>query len=208
MGIKMSSVQQRKKDESGETKPANKVEVSTSSGFGWMSIILLALVGCGGVALFKCDCLKEMITNVHDTFAEHTGLSLSGSDTIQTNGTDLTFPLAAVEALHTEKVIIGDAASRVIANGDNVKLHVKGLLTTGTEFWATGNPPTEGSFDTKIGAGQLIAGFDQGVVGMHIGELRRIYIPWTMGYGASGMPPTIPPKSDLIFEVQLAEFNN
>jgi len=192
----MTSVQQRKKDESNQPKLADTVEVKSSKGFRWMAVLLF-LVSCGGIAYFINSNHMENLSNAM--------YSMSGKGTASF---DLNFPISEIESLRFESIVIGDTESRTIANGDSVKLHVKGLLTTGKEFWATGNPITESSFDTRIGVGQLIAGFDQGVVGMHIGELRRIYIPWTMGYGAGGMPPAIPAKADLIFEVQLAAFNN
>lgn len=59
------------------------------------------------------------------------------------------------------------------------------------------------------GRGQLIVGFDQGVVGMHVGGKRRIFIPWQLAYGTRNIPdhgpehPGIPSKSDLIFDVEL-----
>lgn len=60
------------------------------------------------------------------------------------------------------------------------------------------------------GFGRLIPGFDQGVAGMHIGGKRRIFIPWQLAYGNRDIPargdhPGIPPKSDLIFDVELVE---
>jgi peptidylprolyl isomerase len=61
------------------------------------------------------------------------------------------------------------------------------------------------------GMGRLIPGFDQGVAGMRIGGKRRIFIPWQLAYGARGRPgpdaahPGIPPKADLIFDVELVE---
>lgn len=60
------------------------------------------------------------------------------------------------------------------------------------------------------GFGRLIPGFDQGFAGMHVGGKRRIFIPWELAYGARSIPdrpdhPGIPPKSDLIFDVELVE---
>lgn len=60
-----------------------------------------------------------------------------------------------------------------------------------------------GPFSFPLGAGRVIKGWDQGVAGMAIGEVRKLTIPPGMGYGARGFPPVIPPNSTLVFEVEL-----
>ena len=61
------------------------------------------------------------------------------------------------------------------------------------------------------GAGRVIPGFDQGFAGMKVGGKRRIFIPWQLAYGAQGRPgpdaahPGIPPKADLIFDIELVD---
>jgi peptidylprolyl isomerase len=65
-----------------------------------------------------------------------------------------------------------------------------------------------------IGTGRVIAGFDQGFNGMRVGGIRRIFIPWQIGYGARTLPdrgadhPGIPAKSDLVFEVELVDITD
>ena len=64
------------------------------------------------------------------------------------------------------------------------------------------------------GFGRVIPGFDQGFIGMKIGGKRRLFIPWQLAYGAKGRPgpdaahPVIPPKADLIFDVELVEMSD
>jgi peptidylprolyl isomerase len=69
--------------------------------------------------------------------------------------------------------------------------------------------PEPASF--PVGVGRMIPGFDQGFAGMRVGGVRRIFVPWQLGYGSRAIPdrgadhPGIPPKSDLVFEVELVD---
>ena len=62
-------------------------------------------------------------------------------------------------------------------------------------------------FEFNLGAGQVIQGWDLGLVGMKKNEVRRLFIPSQLGYGEQGSGEIIPPNSNLIFEVQLLEIN-
>lgn len=58
-------------------------------------------------------------------------------------------------------------------------------------------------FTFPQGSGRLIPGWDQGFEGMHVGGKRRLYIPYRLAYGELGRPPVIPPKADLVFDIEL-----
>ncbi len=87
--------------------------------------------------------------------------------------------------------------------GNGVKVHYVGTLTDGKEFDSSkkhGKP-----FDFTIGAGRVIKGWDEGVVGMKIGGKRKLTVPPSMAYGERGFPPVIPPNATLVFEIELLE---
>jgi peptidylprolyl isomerase len=75
-----------------------------------------------------------------------------------------------------------------------------GTLDNGTKFDSSYDRNTP--FTTKIGIGQVIKGWDEGIVGMKAGGKRRLIIPSNLGYGSQDMG-SIPPNSTLIFEVEL-----
>ena len=87
--------------------------------------------------------------------------------------------------------------------GDTVVVHYTGRLKVDNKQFdsSIGGEP----FSFKLGAGEVIAGWDEGVSGMMIGGKRKLWVPAALGYGRKGAPPEIPPNADLIFEVELLE---
>jgi hypothetical protein len=97
-----------------------------------------------------------------------------------------------------EDLKVGDGA--VAKNGDTVSVNYTGWLQDGTKFDSSLDRGQ--SFDFTLGARQVIAGWDEGVVGMRVNGTRLLVIPPSLGYGSTANGP-IPANSTLIFEVQL-----
>jgi FK506-binding protein 1 len=90
--------------------------------------------------------------------------------------------------------------------GDKLKMHYTGTLATGEKFDSSRDKGTP--FEFIIGIGQVIDGWDQGILNMSKGERAHLYIPSQLGYGSRGAGGVIPPYADLIFDVELLEINS
>jgi FKBP-type peptidyl-prolyl cis-trans isomerase len=104
-----------------------------------------------------------------------------------------------MSGLEIEDQIVGEGDEAGV--GQTAEVHYTGWLVDGTQFDSSHN--RNQTFSFKLGAGQVIAGWDQGVVGMKIGGTRKLTIPPEMGYGERGAGGVIPPNATLIFKVEL-----
>jgi FKBP-type peptidyl-prolyl cis-trans isomerase len=116
--------------------------------------------------------------------------------------TDKTWRTALIttsSGLQYDDLVEGDGD--VAIAGKSVEVHYTGTLTNGTKFDSSHDRKRPFSF--RLGAGQVIKGWDEGVAGMKVGGSRKLVIPAALGYGARGVPGAIPANAELIFEVEL-----
>lgn len=106
-----------------------------------------------------------------------------------------------IQELIIEDILVGTGAE--VKVGNTVAIHYTGTLENGKKFDSSLDRGTP--FSTPIGVGYVIPGWDQGVVGMKVGGKRKLTIPYNLAYGENGIPGAIPPKSTLIFELELIE---
>lgn len=100
-----------------------------------------------------------------------------------------------------EYAILQEGEGNEAKAGDSVSVQYSGWLEDGTLF--DSSIPRGSPFPFTIGQGSVIAGWDEGVVGMKVGETRQLRIPSDLAYGEQGSPPTIPANATLIFNVEL-----
>ncbi|MBX9660459.1 MAG: FKBP-type peptidyl-prolyl cis-trans isomerase [Nitrospiraceae bacterium] len=120
---------------------------------------------------------------------------MSGNESSASEGKEIT---TSSGLQYIDQVVgTGDTAKA----GQTVSVHYTGWLTNGKKFDSSvdrGQP-----FSFRLGIGQVIKGWDEGVQGMKIGGKRKLTIPSNLGYGARGAGGLIPPHATLVFDVEL-----
>jgi len=108
--------------------------------------------------------------------------------------------VAAVIGTITYFAVRNEGPARVAEAGDKLSVYYTLWLEDGTQIESNvGGTP----FKFTLGQGDVIKGWDEGLVGMKVGETRTLTIPPELAYGEEGSPPKIPPNATLTFEVEL-----
>lgn len=149
--------------------------------------IILAVVIClvvAGILIFIS--IRNTVNNTNNSMTNNTQIPVS--EPANTNQ-------------DTNTTTVGEVAK----TGDTVSMNYTGRLQNGAVFDSNVDPKFKHvqPFVFTLGAGQVIAGWDKGIVGMKVGEKKTLTILPADGYGANGIPGTIPPNATLIFDVEL-----
>ena len=102
--------------------------------------------------------------------------------------------------------ILQEGNGQEVKAGDIATMNYTGWLEDGTPFDSSLNPGRT-PFAFRLGENSVIQGWELGVLGMKIGEKRKLTIPAELGYGIEGRPPVIPANATLIFDVELLKIN-
>jgi FKBP-type peptidyl-prolyl cis-trans isomerase len=114
-------------------------------------------------------------------------------------------PQAFEPVQYAANVIQEGSGEEAVKVGDMVSVNYAGMLEDGTEFDSSYKRNEPIIF--TVGANELISGFEQGVVGMKVGEIRQLAIPPELAYGSDGIPGVVPSNANLFFEIELMSIN-
>ncbi|MDX9912983.1 MAG: FKBP-type peptidyl-prolyl cis-trans isomerase [Candidatus Moranbacteria bacterium] len=167
------------------------------------NILIAILLLVGGVFVYKYvdefsfgTGEEKLLSGTNQSTTGKIKETLNGKERVNNNSNKKNMDLK----IETTQEGTGDAKTKV---GDTISVHYIGKLTDGTKFDSSvdRNKP----FEFTLGQGKVIAGWDEGLLDMKVGEKRILTIPADMAYGSQGAGDVIPPNATLIFNVELLE---
>jgi peptidylprolyl isomerase len=163
-------------------------------------VIVLAVIFTGGMGIFFLSNQKDPTSEINiNPTPLPTNVIISTPMPQATSGANMNNVITTQDGLKIQEILVG--SGQEVKNGDTVTVHYLGTLENGTKFDSSYDRSTP--FTTQIGVGQVIKGWDEGIVGMKVGGKRKLIIPPDLGYGQQGAGDSIPPNSTLVFEVEL-----
>lgn len=178
----------------------------------WLVVVLLLLnVGCrqgesksSGSASGETQTSTSLSGSGAGSGASSTGATASGlSATAQSDAAPAGPVVTTASGLQYQDMVIGTGTEAT--PGSTVSVHYTGWLTDGSEFDSSRRSGQPIRF--QIGTPNIIQGWNEGLTGMKVGGKRKLTIPPSLGYGAGGRPPVIPPNATLKFDVELVAVN-
>lgn len=131
-----------------------------------------------------------------------TGLmARSGFSWEELNTIDQKWPQSQSTTTGLRYLVLQEGRGELPKNGDVVKVLFKGMFFDGRVFDQSAGP--EAPFTFRLGRGEIIRGWEEGIATMRLGEKRILIVPYDLAYGARGQPPRIPRQTSLVFEVEV-----
>ena len=164
-------------------------------------LIVLAVVFVGGLGIFLLSNQKTQDSDINLSPTPFPTNAIINTPMPQaTSGANMDNIQTTKDGLKIQDIVVGNGQE--VKTGDSVTVHYLGTLENGTKFDSSydRNAP----FTTQIGIGEVIKGWDEGIIGMKVGGKRKLIIPPDLGYGQQAAG-SIPPNATLIFEVELLE---
>jgi FKBP-type peptidyl-prolyl cis-trans isomerase len=152
-------------------------------------MFLRAAALCAVIA--STACLSGESTSITENTVEQTTFAAS-------LGVNLSASTRTANGAYYRDIVVGTGAT--VATGQTISVRYTGWLPNGTQFDSNTSKPTPLVF--KVGSGEVISGFDEGLVGARVGSQRQLLIPPSLGYGPYDYGP-IPGNSVLVFKVEV-----
>jgi FKBP-type peptidyl-prolyl cis-trans isomerase len=198
----MENNQSQQYNPKGSPKPSS-INLEGQPMWVWFVVYLLIGGFFSGIATFYAQAqhgyayIAIPAQNYRSTSALDNSQQATSSQTLTTKS-------FIIKNMHVEILQEGNGLGAKV--GDTVTVNYTGTLEDGTKFDSSLNPGRS-PFQFTLGQNRVIQGWELGVIGMKVGEKRRLTIPPELGYGPQGYPPVIPQNATLTFVIDLLKIN-